>query len=511
MNGYLASTEAGASAPLSEEKAQLARITLLGHDLRAAVSDILGGLRLLGEEELPAQARMQLERMRAAGEDMARLIEEGFEIVAEQPVVPLRQTVQLARMLYDIEMRWAGRAQEKGLEFHVALSPEVPMVVKLDRIALERVLANMLSNALKYTDRGCVRLLVTLDEGALLRFSVLDDGPGFDPEQRLRLLRTRSRGRDPGKPGNGLGLFISRDMARRLGGNLEIENRAEGGARVGLALPLAGLLPPDLRGETPLPNLSRMRVLIAEDSALNQAVLGHMLSTMGARYDTAADGVEALERLETGCYDLALVDIEMPRVSGLDLIQVLRSSGGRHGAIPIVACTAHVLRANRDAIFAAGADAIVSKPFQGIAPLAEAIAEALSAAGNAQVRAQPSGAGVLDETVFADLLDLAGAESARELLERLLSDLGRIERGLVRGLAENDLQQLRADSHVLIAISGAVGAERLRALAEELNDAAQCADLAALHLLGNSALTQTDWLIHYAANCLKSLPGSPPS
>ena len=508
MNGYIAPPEVASSASLPDEKAQLARITLLGHDLRAAVSDILGGLRMLGDESLSPPMRLQLERMRAAGEDMARLIEEGLEVVTEQTVMPLRQTVQLARMLYDIEMRWAGRAQEKGLGFHVALSPDVPMVVTLDRIALERVLANMLSNALKYTDRGDVRLFVTLDEAGL-HFSVLDDGPGFAPELSPRLFRAGSRGDAPGKAGNGLGLYISRDMARRLGGDFEVGNRPEGGACVRLSLPLDGLLPPELRSETALPDLSRMRVLIAEDSALNQAVLGHMLCIMGARCDMANDGVEALERLDSGCYDLAVIDIEMPRVSGMELMTALRAGGGRHAGIPIVACTAYVLRANREAICEAGADAIVSKPFHGIEPLADAITQALAQAKDPKdcpARAT-LGAPVLDEAVFADLLELAGAAGAQELLERLLADLGRIERGLVAALSENDATRVRADSHVLISISGSVGAERLCALAVDLNAAADRGDLPAMQLLGRSALTQTDRLIHYAAKCLSQPRG----
>ncbi|ETD83660.1 hybrid sensor histidine kinase/response regulator, partial [Rhodobacter capsulatus] len=367
----------GARRDASDNKAQIARIMLLGHDLRAAVSDILGGLHLLADEDLSPGMRLQFERMRAAGEDMARLIEEGFEIVTDQAVGPLRQTVQLARLLYDLEMRWTGRAQEKGLGFHVAMAPDVPVLVRLDRIALERVLSNMLSNAVKYTDQGAVRLALTVEAETRLLFSVLDDGPGFDPDLRGRLFRQGARGEVPGKAGNGLGLFISRDMARRLEGRIEVSNRAEGGACVALSLPLAGLMPPEMAIDTPLPDLSRMRVLVAEDSALNQAVLGHMLSAMGAHCDSAADGVEALEMLDNGSYDLAVIDAEMPRLSGLDLIRTLRASGGRHSAIPVVVCTAYVLRANREAIVAAGADAIVSKPMTAIEPLAEAITQAL--------------------------------------------------------------------------------------------------------------------------------------
>ncbi|KQB13352.1 response regulator [Rhodobacter capsulatus] len=479
----------------SDNKAQIARIMLLGHDLRAAVSDILGGLHLLADEDLSPGMRLQFERMRAAGDDMARLIEEGFEIVTDQAVGPLRQTVQLARLLYDLEMRWTGRAQEKGLGFHVAMAPDVPVLVRLDRIALERVLSNMLSNAVKYTDQGAVRLALTVEADTRLLFSVLDDGPGFDPDLRGRLFRQGARGEVPGKAGNGLGLFISRDMARRLEGRIEVSNRAEGGACVALSLPLAGLMPPEMAIDTPLPDLGRMRVLVAEDSALNQAVLGHMLSAMGAHCDSAADGVEALEMLDNGSYDLAVIDAEMPRLSGLDLIRTLRASGGRHSAIPVVVCTAYVLRANREAIVAAGADAIVSKPMTAIEPLAEAITQALERHDGDGHRPCPP---IVDEAVFEALLGIAGPDAAQELLSRLIADLSRVERGLVAGLSAPNLELVRADSHVLLSVAGAVGALRLQELAEELCAAARRADTVAMQLIGRAVLTQIDRLIAYA-------------
>ncbi len=498
MNTIFPQREAPAPLELPQENAQLARVVLLGHDLRAAVSDILGGLRLLSDEDLPPAMRLQLERMRAAGDDMARLIEEGLEIVTDQTVGPLRQTVQLARLLYDLEMRWMGRAHEKGLGFHVAMAPDVPMVVRLDRIALERVLSNLLSNAVKFTDRGAVRLVLAVERGERLLVSVLDDGPGFDEAQAARLFRQGCRGGVPGKPGNGLGLFISRDMARRLEGEITIANRPGGGACVTLAVPLAGLLPPELTVDTPLPDLSRMRVLVAEDSALNRALLGHMLSTMGAHCDLAADGVEALEKLETGSYDLAVIDVEMPRLSGIELMQALRAAGGRHSAMPVVACTAYVLRANRDAIFAAGADGIVSKPLSDIAPLAEAIIRALDRSACTCGAAVP----VVDEATFETLLAVAGPEISADLLARLTDDLGRVERGLVAGLSEGNLQTICADCHVLISVAGSVGAARLQALAEDLSAAAHRADQSAMQLLGRAVLMQTDRLIAHAARRL---------
>ncbi|SOB92679.1 response regulator receiver domain-containing protein [Rhodobacter sp. JA431] len=476
---------------------------LLGHDLRTAVSDILGGLRLLAHEDMSHSMRLQLERMRAAGEDMARLLEEGIEIVTDQTIGPLRQTVQLARVIYDIEMRWSGRALEKGLGFHVAIAPNVPMEVQLDRIALERVLSNLLSNAVKYTYCGTVRLLVAL-EAERLQFSVSDDGPGFSDDVMARLFEPGARG-DVSQAGSGLGLYISRDMAERLDGRIEIANRPEGGALVALSLPVEPLLPADAQIEIPLPVLNGMRVLVAEDSALSQAVAGHMLSTMGAHCDYAADGVEALQKLETDSYDLAVIDVEMPRLSGLDLMQALRSGRGPHAAMPIVACTAYVLRANRDAVLAAGADAIISKPLTTLAPLAEAITLALERARQDKTCPPILPPAPLDETTFETLLLINGPEGSLDLLDRLLDDLLRAERGLVSGLYERNTETIRADTHVLVSVAGSIGAEALRTLAEDLSQAAQNKDETAMQLIGRAVLAQTDRVIVHASRRLTRL------
>ncbi|SOC01810.1 response regulator [Rhodobacter maris] len=512
MNKHLPPSAIAGDVTDPADRARLGRIMLLGHDLRAAVSDILAGLRLLPTQDLDPQTRLQLDRMRAAGEDMARLIEEGIEIVTDQTLGPLRQTVPLARLICDTELRWRARAQEKGLGFQVAMTPDVPMQIRLDRIALERVLSNMLSNAIRHSDRGTVRLMVSCvpatpeyaPGAARLRLAVCDEGPGFTP---ALLDALRSGGRLPATGGHGLGLLIARQMAERLEADLEVLNRPEGGAELRLSIPLAAVLPAELQIAQDRPNLHGMRVLVAEDSALNRALLAHMLTTLGAECDTADDGVAALERLEQNRYDLALIDVEMPRLSGLELMRALRTGGGRHARLPIVAATAYVLRANRDAIFAAGADAMISKPIDTIDTLSEAIGLALAGRSSAGASTPPAALPLLDVQVFEKLLPLSGPEGPQDLLARVLDDLGRVERGLVTGLSEGNPGTICADAHVLISVAGSLGAGPLRALAEDLARAARLQDAAAMQMIGRSVLVQTDRLIAHVRQKRHELGG----
>lgn len=489
MNGYSLSPRPGQLVDDLEVKAQLARISLLGHDLRAAVSDILGGLQLISDTDVAQPARVQMERVRVAGESLARLLTDGLDLATSQTLAPLRQSLQLSALLHDVEKRWSGHAQEKGLRFHIALAPDVPLLVRLERLAVERVLSNMISNAFKHANRGAVRLIVACEGESELAFSVLDDGPGFDSALGVRFCAPGSRG-SSGIAGEGLGLFIAREMALRLGGWLALSNRAEGGACVCLTVPLRAVEPPEPL-PAPLPDLSLHHVLIVDDSAVNRALLQHMLALMGAECDCASDGVEALERLRQRRYDLMVLDIELPRLSGLEVLRQIRAPNGLPEHLPVVACTAHVQRASREAICAAGANAMLRKPLDGLQNLAAAIVIALEQSSSISSTEAT-------EHAFSSLIATLGTETRAEVAALLLADLGRIERGLVVSLSQGNLRQVQIESHALVSIAGSVGAEPLHRLAQHLFDAAGRGDLAATLPLGAQVLALTEHLIQFA-------------
>lgn len=496
-----------AAAPAWGEDAEDAALALLGHDIRAALSDVLGGLRLIDLARVDPDTRAQLERMRAAGELLARLVEEGLGAMLGAAAAAPAANVQLPRLLRDIQMRWSARAREKGLEFVLSEEGILPPVITADRIGLERMLSNLLSNAVKYTDRGRVQLSVRRGGDGSLMFVVEDDGPGFSPAAMAQLFQFHGRPASTEKPGQGLGLHIAKELATRAGGSLTAANRAEGGAILTLVLPPESCRPADgvaaADTDAALPDLTRHRVLLAEDSPTNQLLLRRMLETLGAEVTVAGDGVEAVQAFDRETFDLALIDIEMPRLSGIDVIRALRASGGRQARIPVLAVTAYVLRANREAIYAAGADAIVAKPVGGIEAFGAAIARVLARSSPAEGDPDPAEPGVEAPVMVAQqfdrLMEVAGAEAAPELLRRLIEDLRHVERQLHLALADPDWSEIRAQTHVLIALAGAVGALRLQHRSEALNAAAHRRDGAALAEQAPPILALLDDLIHFVA------------
>ena len=506
----------------TEETKRLTRLALVSHDIRSALSDVVGGLDLVETSGLDPDSRLQLERARAAGETLARLVDDAVAALTygQAPARLARvgrapDTVVLSDLVRDLERRWSGHAAANGLVLRIDLSPDVPLAATIAAGPIERLLSNLLDNALKYAERGVIVLSIGLDAEGALRFAVQDEGPGFSDTSLARLFRLGGRPPDSPQPGTGMGLHIAKSLADQMGGRIEAGNRrAEAdwespdghspdghspdgpstdadtlsGACVAFVLPARrwqpdGLEPDD---DTPvLPDLTGRRVLVADDSGVNQAVLARMLGRLGARVDTVDDGGAALRALRRGGYDLAILDIHMPHRSGIEVIAETRRLPGASGRVPILAATAYVLQGQREAIYAAGADGLIAKPVVSLAALGEAIARLgqetrtwlpARPATDASPHPGPDETETAQETPVAPrlghLLALAGPDEAGELIDRLAADLERSAETLADATDRGDSHGVRAATHVLISLTGAVGAGQLQRDMEAANAAA---------------------------------------
>lgn len=258
---------------------------------------------------------------------------------------------------------------------------------------------------------------------------------------------------------------------------------------------LAGLLD-GLAGEDPGPepsaaspagagarlDLGGLRILLAEDNPTNQIVAMQMLRALNADVTLSCDGVEALETFEQAEFDMVVVDIEMPRMSGLDVIRSIRARSDGRAGVPIVALTAYVMREHRDRIAAAGANGLISKPITSVDALGQAlrahVAPGPRPAAAAPARSGPPPAGiatdgpVADLEIFDALCAAIGAGMMTELLEKVVADLLQARADLAGALDPLDRKPIRSASHILISVAGAIGATRLQLYARALNVAA---------------------------------------
>ena len=285
------------------------------------------------------------------------------------------------------------QAQQKGLELVSEMRPGVPDGVVGDQTRIQQVLTNLVGNALKFTEAGHIRVTVTEGSrrGAIshLRFSVADTGIGIPVEQHAAIFEAfrQADGSTTRKfGGTGLGLAISSMLVQLMGGQLTVESEPGAGStfRFDLKLPITQnpssepearqpAVPDAVPAATPTVQASAdgmtgltarsRKILLVEDNIVNQHVASSLLTKRGHQVTIARDGAEALARLEAEAFDLVLMDLQMPGMSGLEATAAIRRrERGTDSHVRIVAMTARAMASDRDQCLAAGMDGYLSKP-----------------------------------------------------------------------------------------------------------------------------------------------------
>ncbi|WP_374676160.1 ATP-binding protein [Ideonella sp.] len=372
-NASLREAQAHAEAASRAKSLFLANMS---HEIRTPLNAVLGFTQvLIGDASVPAPARQRLQVILSAGQRLLGLINDVLDLAKiESGRLALRPSpFDLHGELAEIGALFADRAAAKGLALQVDLQglPQ-PCVVEADRQKLGQVVINLLGNAVKFTEHGSVAL-VARREGDDVRIEVADSGPGLDDAERERLFAPFSQGeagRDKG--GTGLGLALSREIVRSMGGELGLAGRPGQGTRAWLHLPLPLRDPSALPPAEPatlgrLAAGSRCRALVVEDDTASRELLAGVLADIGCQVVTADDGQAGLAACRAATslnegFDIVFTDIRMPRMSGLDMLRALRADPGT-AAWPVVAVTASSLEHERRFYLEAGFSDYVAKPY----------------------------------------------------------------------------------------------------------------------------------------------------
>ncbi len=374
-------------AAKAADRAKSRFLTQMSHELRTPLNAILG----LGHAEL-AQARTpdSVERLRLvtdAARGLAVILDDILDMAAvEAGRLPVRPVVcNLASELTAVAALYRPLCHGQGLEFSLTLAPDLPAQAMLDTQRLRQCLSNLFSNALKHTTRGSVRMEARLDEGGHLAVTVSDSGTGISADMIDRLFEPFQRGVGD-VPGNGLGLSISRSLARAMGGDLVLQRgkadadspgKPDGGAQFLLTLALGEVVDaPQVLAHDPAPvaALTKGRVvLVVDDIATNRLVARAHLALYGLTVTEAASGAAAVEMIRASAPDMVLLDMNMPGMDGLATLRQIRALPSRAAKLPVVAMTADATTGHRRTYLEAGLDGYLAKP---LTP--EAVAEVLS-------------------------------------------------------------------------------------------------------------------------------------
>lgn len=348
----------------------------MSHEIRTSLSGILGIIEILQNSSLREEQKMYTEMIDTSGKQLLRIVNDvlDFEKIINGNIEPESINFDLVVQLHEAAAPFALLAGRKGLDFSVHSKTEsLPVMGDVHRI--RQILNNLLSNAVKFTQKGCIAVhldsYMNTDGHHVCSIAVSDTGIGieqqslneiFEPYTQAGSAISRKYG------GTGLGLTISRHLALLLGGTLHVQSTAGSGSEFILQLPLPQALPKELeeplRPEYLTPSARKnLRVLIAEDDAINQFLMQHMLKQWGCTYTLAETGEQVLVALEANAYDIILMDIEMPIMDGIEATKAVRSAGKSWSSIPIIAITANAIKGSREQYLAAGMNGYVTKPY----------------------------------------------------------------------------------------------------------------------------------------------------
>lgn len=352
-------------------------LSTMSHEIRTPLNAVIGMAHLL-QDENPAPHQIEnLNALRFSADNLLVLINDilDYNKIESGKVTFENVEVDLKQLITSIRQSLALKAEEKGLRFNAIFDSDIPEVVLTDPVRLNQIITNLTSNAIKFTEKGFVKIEVMLEHEdtntAAVTFIVKDSGIGISKDQQISVFErftqaekatTRKYG------GTGLGLAITRKLVELQGGQMHLTSEPNVGSEFSFTLTFVkGKVDEFVVNKSSVEhdvfpaNLSGTKVLVVEDNQINQVVVTKFLKKWSVIVEVADNGKEALEKLDNNTYDLVLMDLQMPIMDGYEATAKIKTHDTlKH--LPIIALTASALSEERESVFKAGMDDFVTKP-----------------------------------------------------------------------------------------------------------------------------------------------------
>ncbi|MEE4278850.1 MAG: ATP-binding protein [Halieaceae bacterium] len=495
-----------ARAKQSAEDADTAKTLFLAnmsHEIRTPMNGVLGLANLLLLSDLPPREHGFVQTICSSAESLLTIIDDvlHFSTLEHGQFSLHPEPTSLRAVMESVVDILQPVAQEKDLPLHLTIAGDVPAGVIVDPSRLRQILTNLITNAIKFTERGQIDVILQCPQRGTntvrLELLVIDTGIGISDEQAARLFDPFHQvhgGYDRSRGGVGLGLAITRELASMMGGDVSVNSSLGEGSEFRVTLEVEPCAAPseDEIATGAYANLAGMRILVAEDDETNQLVVGEMLRLLGAQYRAVGDGLEAAEAAATERFDVILMDVQMPRVDGLAATRAIRAQGTPWAKeVPIIALTAHVMEEHRDQCLEAGMTGFLSKPISP-AGLSRALVQHLprgSVADHPQLdvptSVDPERGARAERFDVSALAAMLG--NNHELLERVLDtfrdEAPKVFADLTEALEEQDYDKAARLAHRLKGTTANMTANGASKLFARLEAALSAQDLVAAEAL----------------------------
>jgi signal transduction histidine kinase/DNA-binding response OmpR family regulator len=453
-------------------------ISVLSHEMRTPLNGILGAIELIDGTELTTSQRRYQGILQISANTLLEHVNRVLEVsrLDNSAMAINRSSIDVRELLENIVSENTSQAEKSGNIVTLSIPDEIPLIIETDHHKLRNIIANLVSNAVKFTKNGQINIRVALLVNDQFEITVSDTGPGIAPSQADFVFEPFSilnSGFDREQDGTGLGLCIVKMSAEALGGHVRLVSDVGQGSEFCVSVPVAV---PDTKHQAkikaPLPNSvtdktepdqpTKKRILVVDDNEINRIVLCAMVERFGHEVVTAFDGQDALEVAMVDRFDIILMDISMPEIDGLEVARLLREHEGPNQKTIIVAQTAHASPDDCDRIRAAGMQEVLTKPISNDA-LREVLGTKLSltAAGPDNL-AKAQGYQTIDLEQFQLLASAKGTSDALTRIEKLLQETAQVLDGLVDGrLFEGDYPEKLRKVHNVAGACGMLGAKDL--------------------------------------------------
>ncbi|EKT59651.1 aerobic respiration two-component sensor histidine kinase ArcB [Providencia burhodogranariea] len=455
-------------------------ISTISHELRTPLNGIVGLTRILLDTELTSEQTSYLKTVYVSAVTLGNIFNDVIEMdkIERRKVQLDNQPVSLPEFVNDLNNLSGLLVQPKGLNFVMDVAAELPEKVLTDGTRLRQILWNLIGNAVKFTQNGKVKLSIWRESDNKLFFRVSDSGIGIPKDELDKIFAMYYQVTDSagGKPatGTGIGLAVSRRLAQNMGGDIQVESEIGKGSTFTLSI-VAPVIEEEIidtqeiEEDYPLPAL---HILLVEDIELNVVVARSVLENLGNSVDVAMNGQDALSMFTPGEYDLVLLDIQLPDMTGMDIARELNKRYQKNDLPPLIALTANVLKDKKE-YFDAGMDDVLSKPLS-VSALTQVIEQywGENTHEHVQERAEnvstDTNESVLDCDMLEQYLELVGPKliyDGLEVFEKMLPGYLAI---LDSNMVAKDQKGIVEEGHKIKGAAGSIGLKNLQRIAQQI-------------------------------------------